>query len=105
MIELNKPKFIIQDGQLRLGRVVSHSDLKNVQGGEVVGGGWWHFDVQSKTLYLYGKSIGYGPVLIEDFEDIWVQPSLEDATIYFSTESSLDGAKKNNVIVQDFDNF
>lgn len=103
MFDLEKPKWIIQDNQLRLGRVVSHSDLENTEGGKVVGGGWWHFDAQTKTLYLYGESIGYGPASIKNFENIWVQPSLEKATILFSTENSLERAKLNNTIVQDFD--
>lgn len=103
MFDLEKPKWIIQDNQLRLGRVISHSDLENTKGGKVVGGGWWHFDAQTKTLYLYGESIGYGPASIKNFENIWVQPSLEKATILFSTENSLERAKLNNTIVQDFD--
>lgn len=101
MFDLTKPKWIIQGGMLRLGNVVNHFELASKDGGEVKGGGFWHLDRETMTLYLYNKSIDYGQVSEDDFEDIWVQPSLENATIYFSKEMSFGLAKKNNIIVRD----
>ena len=100
MFDLAKPKFIIQDGELRMGRVVMHKDLASEDGSKPVGGGFWYFDMDVKIMYLYGKSHDFGEVKVEDFEDIWLRPSLEDMTIYFSTESDLELAKQNNVIIQ-----
>jgi hypothetical protein len=102
MIDFNKPKWIIQNNQLRMGRVVNHSDLADKQGGNVKGGGLWYYDKETHTLYLYAKIYDYGQVSEDDFQDIWITPPVDDATIYFSTMMSLDDAKKNNVIVQDF---
>lgn len=103
MFDLTKPKWIIQDNMLRLGNVVNHSDLASDEGGKVKGGGLWHLDREpiDNTLYLYAKSYGFGQVSEEDFKDLWVQPSLEKATIYFSTAMSLENAKKNNILIQD----
>lgn len=105
MFDFTKPKWIIQDNQLRMGRVVNHSDLaiKNQFGGtpDVKGGGIWHYDKETNTLYLYSKSYQYGQVSVDDFEDIWVRPSMENATIIFSTSMSFEDAKKNGIIVQD----
>jgi len=66
-----------------------------------MGGGWWEYDRDSHTLYLYNKSYDYGQVEEDDFEDVWVRPSMEDATIYFSKAMKLEDAKKNNVLIQD----
>ena len=98
-----KPKFIIQDGELRMGRVTNHSQLASKDGPKPVGGGLWYFDIDAKVMYLYAKSYDYGQVKVEDFEDIWVRPILEKVTIRFSTETDLDFAKKNNVTIQNFD--
>jgi hypothetical protein len=103
MFDFTKPKWIIQDKQLRMGRVVNHFELAVNEGGDVKGGGLWYYDKETNSLYLYAKSYDFGQVSEDDFEDIWVRPSLEKSTIYFSTEMSLSDAKNNNVIVQDFD--
>jgi len=94
------PKFIIQDGELRLGRVDSHWQLKDRDGSKPVGGGWWFYDIKNNICYLYSKSIEYGQVTLKDLEDIWVRPSMVKAIIYFSTEENLEFAMKNNVSIQ-----
>ena len=106
MFDLTKPKWIIQDNELRIGNVVNHADLakENEFGGtpNVKGGGYWHWDRDVNVLYLFGKSIQYGQVSLEDFEDIWIMsPSLEKSTIYFSLSDSLQTAKANNYLIQD----
>lgn len=108
MFDLTKPKWIIQDGELRMGRVVAHKDLakKNEFGGtpDVKGGGLWHYDKDNNVLYLYHKSYDYGQASEDDFENIWVRPSMQNTTIYFSTSMDFEVAKKNNVLVQDPNN-
>lgn len=103
MFYLTKSKWIIQDNELRMGRVVSHSDLCRMDGGDVKGGGLWYHETETNTLYLYNKSHDFGQATEDDFENIWVQHSLEKPTIYFSKQMDLENAKKINVIVQDFD--
>ena len=98
-----KPKWIIQDGELRMGRVVNHSNLAEEGAPKPLGGGLWFFDMDEKVMYLYGKSYDYGQVKAEDFENIEVRRSLEKVTIHFSTELDLELAKANSIIIQDFD--
>lgn len=100
MFNLTKPKWIIQNNQLRMGWVVSHSDLAD-KDGEIMGGGLWYYDEDMHTLYLYAKSCDFGQVSEDDFEDIWITPPVDDATIYFSTHMELENAKKNNILIQD----
>jgi len=104
MFNFCKSKWIIQDNELRMGRVVSHSDLVKEDGGKVLGGGLWHYDKEIHTLYLYNKSIVYGQCCEDDFKDIWVRPSMEDAKIYFSKYMDLEFVKKNNILIQDPNN-
>ena len=100
---VENPKFIIKGDELRIGRVGKHEELAGNDDSDVKGGGWWHYDKETNILYLYGSSFDYGQVKAEDFEDIWVQPSLENAKIFFSLEESLNDARKNNLIIQDCD--
>lgn len=52
-------KWIINDGTLVLGIVEFHRDLaKNHK--LTFGGGMWHYDTTSYTLYLYGQSMDFG---------------------------------------------
>lgn len=98
-----KPKFIIQHNKLRVGRVEMHFELLIPDNkDDVKGGGYWDYDKESNVLYLYGHSIEFGSVSPDDFENIFIQPSLEEATIYLSEEDSLEKAKKNNILIQSF---
>ncbi len=101
MFDLEKPKWIIQDGELRMGRVVNQFIVADNYGPYPLGGGLWFFDVDAKIMYLYHKSYDYGQVKVEDFEDVEVRRSLEKVTIHFSTELDLEMAKQNSVIIQD----
>jgi len=96
-----KPKWIIQDGELKMGRVVAHEDLAGENHRNVKGGGMWFYDHESDTLYLYAKSFQFGHVVPKDLENIWVRPSLEKSTIYFSNEMDLEMAKHNCILIQD----
>ena len=64
-------KFIIQDNTLKLGNVDMHYELKNKEGDiKVIGGGYWYLDKDKTTIYLYGKSIDFGKVTIEDLKEV-----------------------------------
>ena len=101
MMMFEKPKFIVQNGELKMGRVVAHEELAGDNIDDVKGGGLWDYDPESDTLYLYAKSFQFGTVTPEDLKDVWVRPSLEKSTIYFSTEMHLDFAKQNCILIQD----
>ena len=64
-------KFIIQDNTLKLGNVYMHNELKSKESdGKVIGGGYWHIDDDKTTLFLYGKSIDFGKVTVEDLKEV-----------------------------------
>ena len=56
-----KQKFIIQDNELKIGRVETHMELASGNG-KVLGGGWWYYDIPTDIMYLYGTSYDFGPV-------------------------------------------
>ena len=64
-------KFIIQDDCLRVGNVEMHFELENAKNkNPVIGGGYWHIDNERTTLYLYGKSIDFGKITMEDLQRV-----------------------------------
>ena len=60
-------KFIINDGNLILGDVEYHSELSK-NNSKTIGGGHWRIDHDEEILYLYGKSIEFGPVSEKEIE-------------------------------------
>ena len=62
------PKYIIEDGKLFIGKVTFHKELaENIN--NVKGGGFFHFDTETNTFYLYGKSHDFGQAKIEDVKN------------------------------------
>jgi hypothetical protein len=59
MYEELKPKWIIEDGCLVIGKVLFHVDL-TADADKCVGGGYYHCDVATKTFHLYGTSDKFG---------------------------------------------
>ena len=55
------PKFIVEDGIIKLGRVTFHKQLAN-NPDNVKGGGFWEWDRENNKLLLYGESHDFGPV-------------------------------------------
>lgn len=57
------------------------------------GGGWYHLDKAAKKLYLYNKSIDFGPCARPDVEravnEGLLSPFLDDFEIYFLETASL----------------
>lgn len=84
-------KWIINDGDLILGRVELHEELVGSrEKGKTVGGGRWHYDRDNNIIYFYGASIDFGQVTEEQFNEAWKQPSVEGATIVFSLNGKLE---------------
>lgn len=61
-------KFIILDNKIIIGHVRLHVDLVQGMNAEhkVKGGGYWETDESKHILFLFGKSIDYGPVSLAD---------------------------------------
>ena len=64
------------------------------------GGGYWNFDKDNNILYLYGESVAYGGVNVEQIKNAWKRPSLENSTIIFSESDLLDTTKKLGTKIQ-----
>ena len=82
-----KQKFVINDGNLILGRVGLHSELVEHRDCSLtVGGGEWFYNNADNTMYFWGKSTTFGQVTKEQFDAAWKQPSVENANIVFTTD-------------------
>jgi len=80
-------KFVINDGDLLLGDVELHEELvksKYRDRSKTVGGGYWDYDKLNNTMYFWGKSIDFGQVTKEQFDQSFKQPSVENAKIVFT---------------------
>lgn len=78
-------KFVINDNYLILGNVELHEDLvKDRDSSKTVGGGRWYYDRDKNTMYFWGKSIQFGQVTREEFDNAIKQPSVERAAVVFS---------------------
>lgn len=79
-------KWIINDGYLIIGDVEFHVDLvcKGRDKHKTIGGGRWNYDREANVIYFYGISIEFGQVTEEEFNNAFKQPSVEQATIFFS---------------------
>lgn len=58
-------KYILVNGELRIGDVERHEDLKRPDD-VVTGGGLWHIDTLNRKIYLYGASTQFPVVRRED---------------------------------------
>jgi hypothetical protein len=61
-------KFIIYDGDVRLGHVDFHKEL-GPDKSLIKGGGWWHYDKENDVIYLYSSSMDFGRVTRENLID------------------------------------
>ncbi|TVQ17981.1 MAG: hypothetical protein EA361_01870 [Bacteroidetes bacterium] len=86
-------KFIINDGRLKAGLVDQHRELAEDHS-TTQGGGWWYMDVESRTIWLYGKSILFGSVPKNLLQQVIAsgQHDYPDCTWYFSRSSKLEHA-------------
>ena len=59
------PKFIIEDGNLIIGKVTYHSELM-YEKENVSGGGWFNYKPKLKTFTFFGSSHDFGKSSLED---------------------------------------
>ncbi|MFN3555654.1 MAG: hypothetical protein ACK4VN_06805 [Bacteroidales bacterium] len=86
-------KFIINQERLKLAIVDQHRYIAEDHS-TTRGGGWWHMDVSSRKIWLYGRSIEFGRVTVELLTRIIRNGNHDypDFTFLFSTSERLDDA-------------
>jgi len=62
------PKFIIEDGNLILGKVMKHRHLVTDKE-KVKGGGWFRFNSETNTFIFYESSVDFGKVTFENISN------------------------------------
>lgn len=83
-------KFVISRNQLIIGNVQFHMDLvSRDMRNTVVGGGYWHRDIEKNMMYFYGTSTDFGSVTFEQFDAASKQLSIETHKLYFSQKDLL----------------
>lgn len=85
-----KPKFIIEKGEFKLGKVHLHQDLAS-NPKDVSGGGWFHFELKAREIYLYGSSLEFGILMPEQI----IEPLKND----FKDKRNLNGFKVFHVFI------
>lgn len=93
-------KFIIDQNSFRLGNVEMHFELKS-NNSIVKGGGYWYMDDERENLYLYGKSIDFGRLTLEQLVEakntLTIRGGAENMTWVFSESDSLKDALESNL--------
>lgn len=83
-------KFLINNGELLMGSVGMHYELlDNKKDNCVSGGGHFHIDYKTNTVYFYGKSIDFGKVTQAEFDAAIKPDMIEDMKILFSHADNL----------------
>lgn len=95
---MDLPKFIIQDNEMRLGRVELHEELADKNGGEVIGGGRWF--ANRDYILFYHKSYDYGTVTPKDLETCYMRASIGNLEVRFSEEENFEKAKLNYIVIE-----
>lgn len=62
-----KPKWIIEDDCLIIGKCQFHKELA-IDHSKVKGGGWYHIDTDNKSITLYGSSDDFGYAHVDDIK-------------------------------------
>jgi len=62
------PKFIIEDGNLILSKVIKHKHLVTNKE-KVKGGGWFRFNSETNTFIFYESSVDFGKATFEDISN------------------------------------
>lgn len=85
-------KFIINDGNLILKQVNYHRDIPVKDSSKTIGGGYFYYDEDQDTLYLYGNSSDYGHVTPEQIKASFSVYLMEemDICIIHSYEDDVD---------------
>ncbi len=89
-------KFIINEGRLKAGVVDEHRELAHDHSG-TRGGGWWHMDVESRKIWLYGRSLLFGSVPKKLLQQVIASGHHDypGFTFFFSRSSTLEYAMQN----------
>lgn len=90
-------KWIIINGKFRMGVVEFHRDLiKDEKDPVVAGGGYWHIDPHSKSVWLYSTSEQYKSapkdVIVKALGESWISSRLNGFKFWISTSESLSSA-------------
>ena len=98
-----KPKWIIEDDSLIIGKCIYHKDLasnlKNIKGG-----GWFVYDGKLDGFVLYGSSFDFGKAKLDDIKDAVLKKNIgrfveddrySDYKIYYSDTENLSEALIN----------
>ena len=62
------PKFIIENGKLKMGRVGFHKEMAT-NWSDVIGGGWFRKNEDEKTMLFHDRSIDFGSVTFEQIKE------------------------------------
>ena len=101
------PKWIIEDGKVRIGKATFHKELCTKKE-NVIGGGWYYIDLKDRILWLYDKSIDFGTVTFKQLLEAKkagptrrrMKQIFEDFEWRFSDEGELDKAALNYKVVK-----
>ncbi|MFW5663900.1 MAG: hypothetical protein ACOCYD_02570 [bacterium] len=87
------PKFIINQGRLIIGMVNQHKELAEDHS-TTQGGGWWHLDKESKSIWLYARSLLFGSVPRKVLQDVIAAGNHDypGYTFYYSRSANLETA-------------
>ena len=100
---IKNPKWIIEDGELIIGKVAFHKDLA-LDKTKVKGGGWFSFDSKKNTFYLYASSEDFGYAKLEDVKNAVESGKVGERNRFwryknfnyqFSEKDSIDEAKNS----------
>ena len=74
---MKKPKYIIQNDILIIGKIIFHEDLVTDKTAVIKGGGWYKYDHETKTFTFYKLSTQFGMAKLED-----VKKCVENNKVY-----------------------
>lgn len=78
--------IITDEDQLRLGHIDLHKQLVG-RTGTPKGGGFWLYDKESNTVYVWGKSSDYGPLTADMVSSAWLHG--KDMHIVFTSKEEM----------------
>lgn len=97
-------KYIINNGQLRMGKVELHAELHGSQTdkSKTIGGGRFLWDKEANKVYFYDASFDFGSVTKKQFQEAWnnslIFPAIADCEIYFTNHHSPVGGEENLIL-------
>lgn len=71
------PKYIIEDGNLIIGKCTFHRELVEKDSKKVIGGGWFDYNKDDNSFTFYGVSTDFGGAMLEN-----VKKAVEDKKVF-----------------------